>query len=87
MKCNCIADVEKALVKKYSEELGLDAEVVTVDCLSSGFGMQGNKVTVIHKTDFRVTADTKGFKRGKLVPMIAAFCPFCGKATGNKKEE
>lgn len=76
MNCTCINDLELKLAKKYSGELGADA---TAECQASGFTI-GMSVSVIHKTDFKITADVPGFKRGKTVPVIASFCPFCGKS-------
>ncbi|MBU9566274.1 hypothetical protein L0Z13_11790 [Burkholderia multivorans] len=78
MNCNCISEVEKRLAKRYSEELGADA---TADCQSAGFAMGDGSVRVIHKTEFKIVAQAKGFARGKLIPVIASYCPFCGKPT------
>ncbi|MDN7965981.1 hypothetical protein QZM91_00365 [Burkholderia multivorans] len=76
MNCNCISEIENKLAKRYSEELGADA---TADCQSAGFAIGDSSVRVIHKTEFEIVAQAKGFARGKLVPVLASYCPFCGK--------
>jgi hypothetical protein len=72
MKCECVARVEKELAAKFAKDLNIDVEQVTAECQSAGFTVQDNTL--------------KGYRRGKTVPMIAAFCPFCGSPTGVKKE-
>ncbi len=81
MNCNCIGEIEKKLAKRYSAELETDA---TADCQSAGFAMGEEGVRVIHKTEFKIVAQAKGFARGKLVPVLASYCPFCGKAAGEE---
>ncbi|CAJ9987513.1 gp41 [Burkholderia pseudomallei] len=78
MNCNCISKIEIKLAKRYSEELGVDA---SADCQSAGFSMSDNSIRVIHKTEFKIVAQAKGFTRGKLIPVISSYCPFCGKST------
>lgn len=76
MNCNCISEIEIKMAKRYSEELGVEA---FADCQSAGFAMGNNFVRLIHKTEFKIIAQAKGFMRGKLVPVVASYCPFCGK--------
>ena len=80
MNCSCITDIEKRLEKQFVEQYGKPANV---ECQSSGFAI-GKTLTVIHKTNFKVTADVPGYKRGNPLAIIASFCPFCGKSA---KEE
>ncbi|AYQ88661.1 MAG: hypothetical protein V4793_01630 [Paraburkholderia tropica] len=79
MNCNCISELEKKLAERYSAELGSPA---SVECRDVGFSMAANSIRVIHKTEFKVTAQAKGWARGKVIPVIASFCPFCGKPAG-----
>lgn len=78
MNCNCISEIETKLATRYGEELGADA---TADCQSAGFSTSGNSMRVIHKTEFKIVAQARGFTRGKLIPVISSCCPFCGKST------
>lgn len=78
MNCNCISEIEAKLATRYGEEVGADA---TADCQSAGFSMSGSSVRMIHKTEFKIVAQAKGFTRGKLIPVISSYCPFCGKST------
>lgn len=80
MNCTCLNDLEKKLAAKYSDELGQPS---SAECEAAGFTF-GASVRVIHKTEFKVTANAPGFKRGKLIPVVASFCPFCGTATAEK---
>jgi hypothetical protein len=40
--------------------------------------------TAAHLTEFKITADAKGYRKGHRITVTANFCPFCGKPT---KEE
>lgn len=81
MKCNCISDIEKKLAEKYTKELAVTA---TVECLATAFTLVGNAFDTIHFTNYKITAPVKGFTKGKMMPIHANFCPFCGKSV---KEE
>jgi hypothetical protein len=80
MNCNCINELEKKLADKYSSELGTPANV---ECKAAGFTF-GKSLQVVHKSEFKITANAAGFKKGKSIPMVASFCPFCGTSTKEK---
>jgi hypothetical protein len=80
MNCNCISDIEKKLKDKFEEQLGTQVEI---ECQNLGFTF-GKSMRTQHFSQFKVTADAKGYKKGNLTSVIASFCPFCGKST---KEE
>ena len=82
MNCNCLNEMEDKVANKFADDLGVPVEA---SCQAVAFGLSENGMVLWHKTEFKVTADAKGFKRGKLVPVMASFCPFCGKST--KQEE
>lgn len=81
MKCNCIGDIEKKLAEKYAAELGVEPKV---ECQSIGFTLVDNAFDTIHFTNYKITAPAKGFTKGKMMPVHANYCPFCGKSV---KEE
>jgi len=69
-KCSCIQDIEKQL----NEKLGCsDAFVAT----SLNFVTGEVKPTGMHVTYTQTTA--KGKKVNKKMPLMASYCPFCGK--------
>lgn len=80
MNCSCISDIEKRIGTQFAEQHGKPAHV---ECAAVGFTL-GKSLDIVHKTDFKITADVPGYKRGNKLAMIASFCPFCGKST--KKE-
>jgi uncharacterized Zn finger protein (UPF0148 family) len=80
MNCNCISNIEKKIQASIEEQLGVSAKV---ECQATGFTF-GQSVRLQHITLFKVTADAKGYKKGKLTNVLASFCPFCGRST---KEE
>ncbi|MEM5325213.1 hypothetical protein VSR34_01195 [Paraburkholderia sp. JHI2823] len=82
MNCNCLNEMEDKVAAKFSADLGVPVEA---QCQAVAFGMSDSGVTLWHKTEFKITAPTKGYARGKLVPVMASFCPFCGKSA--KPEE
>lgn len=82
MNCNCLSEMEEKVAAKFTADLGARAEA---SCQAVAFGLNDSGMVLWHKTEFKVTADAKGFKRGKLIPVMASFCPFCGKST--KEEE
>ena len=77
MKCNCINDIEKKLAEKYTAELGVEANV---ECQATGFTLIGNSFDLAHRTDYKITAQIKGYTKGKTMPVFANYCPFCGKS-------
>jgi hypothetical protein len=77
MNCNCIIDIEKQLKDMHEKHLGTQVEV---ECQNYGLTF-GKSVRTEHITEFKVTADAKGYKKGKLTSVFASFCPFCGKST------
>jgi hypothetical protein len=77
MNCNCLTDVEKKLKEKFSADLGAEAKV---ECQNLGY-LFGKSVRFAHLTEFKITADAKGYRKGKRITVTANFCPFCGKST------
>lgn len=77
MNCNCLTEMEEKVAAKFSAELVAPMEV---HCQAVAYGLSDAGVRLWHKTEFKVTGSAKGYARGKLVPVMASFCPFCGKS-------
>lgn len=77
MNCNCIKELEQKLAKHYSEQLGVAAQV---ECQDVALILNGNSMVSRLKNAFQVTAQSKGFIKGKTIPVTGSYCPFCGKA-------
>ncbi|MDF3837100.1 hypothetical protein P3W85_29715 [Cupriavidus basilensis] len=77
LTCTCITDIEAKVAETMTKKIGSPA---TAKCESIGFTF-GKACGIVHLTNFKVTAEKKGWTRGKSIPMQASFCPFCGKAT------
>jgi len=77
MNCNCVEDLQikiKDLVHKK-----INAPINEVTCLGSSFVLS-NPPYMALAIPFSVRADAPGYRsqKGKLVPVHASFCPFCG---------
>lgn len=77
MKCTCIGDIEKKLADKLSADLSVPAKV---ECQNTAFLFGTAKVELAHTTQFKITAQAKGYVKGKTMPVTANYCPFCGKS-------
>lgn len=84
MNCTCIKDLEQKLAEHCSEQLGVSAQV---ECQDVALILNGNRMVSRLKTAFQVTAQSKGFIKGKTIPVTGSYCPFCGKAVVTKPVE
>jgi hypothetical protein len=80
MNCNCISDLEKRLADHFRPKAGPN---VTATCTATGFVLSENRMTLAHNTEFCIKGSGKGFTsaKGKLVPVVASYCPFCARDT------
>lgn len=81
MNCNCISDLEKRLADHFRPKAGQN---VTATCTASGMQITqdlGLRSTL--NTEFCIKGSGKGFAsaKGKLVPVVASYCPFCARET------
>jgi hypothetical protein len=83
MKCDCLTDIEKKLAAKYTDELGVE---VKVDCQNMAFSIVNLSFDTTHFTNYKITAPVKGFTKGKIMPVHANYCPFCGKSVNEEAE-
>lgn len=83
MNCDCVADIERRLSDFMKPQAG---ETTKAACLAAGFILTDAGMDSVLNIPFRITGDKKGFTamKGKEMPVVASFCPFCGK--GAKKE-
>lgn len=77
MNCNCFQDLKKRMADKFTEDLGVAA---TVECQNTALLLVGNRMVSTPITNFKITANAKGYVKGKIMPVTANYCPFCGKS-------
>lgn len=77
MQCNCLTEAENKLKEKLTVELGVAVEVRSTN---ETFVLAKNSFEARHFTNFKITANAKGYTRGKDMPLISNYCPICGKA-------
>lgn len=84
MNCDCISDLKKKMVEHYREKLGVP---VDVECQNTVFILVENRIETRLTTSFKLTAQSKGFVKGKVIPVTGNYCPICGKAVVNTPAE
>lgn len=84
MNCNCIEALKEKLATHYSDKLGAEARA---NCENMTMLLVGNRMRSALTTSFRITAQAKGFIKGKIIPVTGSYCPFCGKAVVTKPVE
>lgn len=77
MNCNCVKELEQKMAKHYREQLGVPAEA---KCQNVTFMLTENSMVSRLGNAFKVTAQSKGFIKGKTIQVTGSYCPFCGKA-------
>lgn len=82
LQCKCLNEVEGKLRDHYRTLLGTDVEICAADAV---FVLGNGGGTALRQT-FCIKADKPGYRsqKGKEVSMMASFCPFCGKSTGDQ---
>lgn len=83
MDCGCIKRVEGEIAEAQfvKEKAG---ENIEVTCMATGFQLTDDMgLNLVLNIPFRVRGTGKGFSsaKGKELPVVASFCPFCGKPT------
>lgn len=81
MKCHCIKTMESKLAEMARPKAGPDAKATLVN---TGFTMTDDMdLRMVLNIPFRVKGSMKGYtsEKGKEVPFVASFCPFCGRST------
>lgn len=75
MNCNCIKTIEKNYTEAATKQLGVE---VNVEFKNVAYPINDGKITQSLGMPIIITADTKGYKKGKEVTLIINYCPFCG---------
>jgi hypothetical protein len=86
MNCNCIRETEQRLAEFVMPQAGDDA---TATCMASGMCITETMgLRTVVNIPFRIKGSKKGFtsEKGKEMPFVASFCPFCGVSTAPKAE-
>lgn len=83
MNCNCVKSTETKLATApfIVEKAGSD---IKVECMATGFQMtEDMDLRSTINIPFKITGTGKGFSgvKGKTMPFVAGFCPFCGRTT------
>lgn len=83
MNCTCVKDTERRIVAApfIKAKAG---ERVTAECQATGFAMtEDMDLRAVLNIPFLVRGSGKGYNtvKGKLMPVVASYCPFCGRST------
>ncbi|MGO4380351.1 hypothetical protein [Pseudoduganella sp. RAF53_2] len=87
MNCNCVKEVGTKLASApfITKQAGQD---IRAECQATGLAVTRdmNMVAVIN-IPFRIRGTAKGFSsaKGKEMPCVATYCPFCGRPAGYGK--
>lgn len=83
MNCGCVKRVERQLAEAPFVKAKA-GENIKVSCAATGFQMTDDMdLRLVLSIPFRVRGTGKGFtsEKGKELPVVASFCPFCGQST------
>lgn len=76
MNCQCITRIEKNLSEHYTTQIGTGVRATAT--LEVAYGMSDSGIDEMFFINAKVTADAKGFQKGKKQKMFVTYCPFCG---------
>lgn len=76
MQCNCISDTEKAMTERAQSKHGATAKA---QCKGTAFIVTDDlDVHTAFVIPFNITADKPGYRKGKVMDLVANYCPICG---------
>lgn len=80
MNCGCIKRLEGEIAKMPAL-IAKAGDNIRVTCAATAFQMTDEMdLKLVINIPFRVRGSAKGFtsEKGKEMPVVASFCPFCG---------
>lgn len=83
MNCGCIKRLEGEIAEA-SFVKAKAGENIKVECVATAFQMTKDlDLKLVINIPFRVRGTGRGFasEKGKEMPVVASFCPFCGVST------
>lgn len=83
MNCNCIEEYEKEYSEAATKQLGVEAKAEIQGVV---FPIVDWNIERALSVPILITAETKGYRRGKEQKLIATYCPFCGVKAFEPKE-
>lgn len=81
MNCGCIKRLEGEIAQAPFVKAKA-GDNIKVTCAATGFQMTDDmNLKLVINIPFRIRGTAKGFtsEKGKEMPVVASFCPFCGK--------
>lgn len=73
MQCNCIHETTLKMTEHVKGQLG---ETAKAECNAFVMLLTGE---VRFAVPFQITAERPGYRKGKVMNMVANYCPICGK--------
>lgn len=88
MNCGCIKRLEREIAEAPFVKAKA-GENIKVTCAATGFQMTDDmNLKLVINIPFRIRGTGKGFtsEKGKELPVVASYCPFCGKPSQEEDE-
>lgn len=89
MNCGCIKRLEGEIAQAPFVKAKA-GENIKVTCSATGFQMTDDMdLKLVINIPFRIRGTGKGFtsEKGKEMPVVASYCPFCGKSTSTANND
>lgn len=89
MNCGCIKRLEGEIAQAPFVKAKA-GENIEVTCAATGFHMTDDMdLKLVINIPFRIRGTGKGFtsENGKEMPVVASYCPFCGKSTSTANND
>lgn len=86
MNCNCVKRVEEKL-SSHPAIIAKAGEHAKATCMATALQMTDDMgIRSVVNIPFRIVGTRKGFTtlKGKEMPVVASYCPFCGRTTSER---